>query len=230
MSLTSRPRPHRTSAPSSVLNARWRKEKATVADPPSPADGPDTTTGALHGFEKTFQVNHLAPFLLTHLLLDKLRANNAKVIQTASNAPNTFGTDDFTVEDLNNEREYAPQKAYGHAKLENVLFTQELDRRHRHDGIAAVAFHPGVVRSSFASDTTHYMRFIYHPPLKYLITISPEKSAQSLVRLIEGRPGTDWQPGGFYDKTKPAELKFKDDGTVARNLWQRSEQLAGIAA
>lgn len=178
------------------------------------------------GFEKTFQVNHLAPFLLTQLLLDRLIASRAKVIQTASDAANRYGSD-FDIEDLNNERRYSPEKAYGYGKLENVLFTRELDRRHRADGIAAVAFHPGTVRSSFASDTTHFMRFVYHTPVKYLMTISPDKSARALSWLVEGKPGTDWQPGGFYAKNRPHELKFQDDGTVARALWERSEQLLG---
>ena len=179
------------------------------------------------GFEKTFQVNHLAPFLLTALLLDRLIASSAKIIQTASAAANFFGSD-FDIEDLNNERRYASHKAYGYSKLENVLFTRELDRRHRADGIAAVAFHPGVVRSSFASETTHLMRLFYHTPLKYVGTISPERSARSLAWLVRGRPGSDWQPGGFYSRNRPFRLRFRDDGTVARTLWERSEQLLGL--
>lgn len=181
------------------------------------------------GFELTFQVNHLAPFLLTNMLLERLIAAHAKVIQTASSTANRYGSD-FDIDDLNNERNYSPVKAYGYAKLENVLFTRELDRRHRADGIQAVAFHPGVVRTAFASDTTHYMRYLYHTPLKYLTTITPEKSAQAITWLVEGQPGTDWQPGGFYAKNKPFTLKFQDDGTVARKLWSRSEELLATAA
>src|SRR5262249_48265501 len=109
------------------------------------------------GFEKTFQVNHLAPFLLTNLLMERLIDSKAKVIQTASTAANMFGKN-FDVTDLNNERGYAPHTAYGYGKLANILFTRELDRRYRANGISAVAFHPGVVRSSFASDTTHFIR------------------------------------------------------------------------
>ncbi|UZE24783.1 SDR family NAD(P)-dependent oxidoreductase [Pseudomonas sp. B21-056] len=175
------------------------------------------------GFEKTFQVNHLAPFMLTHLLMDKLIASQAKVIQTASEAANAFGQN-FDIDDLNNERNYKPDTAYGHGKLANILFTRELDRRYRSAGISAVAFHPGVVRSNFASDTTHFMKFVYHTPLKYLITISPEKSAHRLVKLVQGKPGEDWRQGEVYNKDQPMTVAFKDDGNIARKLWECSER------
>lgn len=176
------------------------------------------------GFERTFQVNHLAPFLLTQLLLDRLIESKALVIQTASNAANAFGKD-FDVRDLNNEKNYEPQTAYGYGKLANILFTRELDRRYRKKGISTVAFHPGVVRSSFASDTTHFMRRLYHSPLKYLMTISPDSSAKRLTGFVEGNPGFVWENGGMYDKDKPMKIAFKDDGTVAQELWKRSEEL-----
>ncbi|WP_370677365.1 SDR family NAD(P)-dependent oxidoreductase [Pleomorphomonas sp. PLEO] len=176
------------------------------------------------GFEKTFQVNHLAGFLLTRLLIDKLVASRAKVIQTTSMAANLWGKD-FDLSDLGNERDYTPTKAYGRGKLENILFTRELDRRYRDSGLSAVAFHPGVVRSNFASQTNHFMRFFYHSPLKYLFTISSGASARRLVALIEGTPGKDWQPGAVYDKRKPLPVAFKDDGTVARALWEKSEDM-----
>lgn len=183
------------------------------------------------GFEKTFQVNHLAPFLLTQLLLPRLIASRASVIQTTSVAANMYGST-FDISDLNHERSYQPHLAYGDGKLANILFTRELHRRHHAEGLSAVAFHPGVVRSSFASDTTHLMRFVYHSPLKYLVTISPEASGRRLTALAEGRPGVDWQRGEVYDGKKPMPVKFKDDdGKIARQLWERSEEmLARVSA
>lgn len=176
------------------------------------------------GFEKTFQVNHLAGFLLTRLLMDKLVATGAKVIQTSSFAANVWGHG-FDVDDLDQRRSYSPTSAYGRSKLANILFTRELDRRHRADGIAAVAFHPGFVRSNFAEDTTFFMRWFYHTPLRYLATISPDTSAHRLVRLAEGEPGRDWQPGEVYLKRSQMPVAFRDDGSVARALWERSEEM-----
>lgn len=177
------------------------------------------------GFEKTFQVNHLAPFLLTTSLLPRLIEANAKVIQTASAAANHFGGA-FDIEDLNHERGYSAMKAYGDGKLANVLFTRELDRRHRADGIRAVAFHPGVVRSNFAHETGLGMRLLYHSPVKYLFTISSETSAKRLSWLIDGE---HWEPGGFYGNMTPLALKLQDDGTLARELWERSERMLAAA-
>ncbi len=181
------------------------------------------------GFERTFQVNHLAPFLLTKLLLKRLIEGRSKVIQTTSTAANAYGGK-FDITDLNNERSYHAQTAYGNGKLANILFTRELHRRHQADGIAAVAFHPGVVRSNFGSDSTRVMRFAYHSPVKYLM-ISPEASGRRLTALAEGKPGVDWQPGEAYDKGKPMSVRFRDDdGRIARQLWERSEELlAGTA-
>lgn len=176
------------------------------------------------GFEKTFQVNHLGPFLLTTLLLNKLMESKASVIQTASLAANLLGRN-FDIEDLNNEKNYSPDSAYGHGKLANILFTRELDRRYREQGISAVAFHPGVVRSNFASETTHFMKFFYHSPLKYLTTISPEKSATFLTDLILGTPGVDWTLGEMYANRKPMKVRFQDtDGSIATKLWEESER------
>ncbi|WP_309068397.1 SDR family NAD(P)-dependent oxidoreductase [Microbacterium sp.] len=182
-------------------------------------------TLTVDGHEKTFQVNHLAPFLLTTLLLPTLTASSATVIQTASRAARVFGR--FDIEDLQNERAYAPQKAYGNGKLANILFTVELQRRYGDQGIAAVAFHPGVVASSFASDTTHIMRRIYHGPLKRLFTITPEKGADQLVWLAEGAPGTTFTPGAYYESRRIAKRVSRDahDASLARELWDRSAAL-----
>ena len=180
-------------------------------------------TMTVDGFEKTFQVNHLGGFLLTELLMPTLVASRATVIQTASAAAKLFSR--FDIDDLQNERDYSPQKAYGNGKLENILFTRELQRRHGADGISAVAFHPGVVATNFASDTTHLMRFIYHTPVvNRLFTTSPDKGADQLVWLATATPGTDWEPGAYYEKRQvtTSALAAHDD-TLAHALWEASE-------
>lgn len=185
-------------------------------------------TLTVDGFERTFQINLLAGFLLTRLLLDKLTESRATVIQTSSIAANLFGAG-LDVTDLQNERDYAPFRAYGQAKLEDVLFTRELHRRYG-ESLSAVAFEPGVVRSNFASESTRFVRFCYHSPLRYLFTITPEKSAKRLIRLADGRPGTDFQPGETYTGggKKIMKFKFRDpDGAAARSLWEQCEAMVG---
>lgn len=179
------------------------------------------------GFEKTFQVNHLAPFLLTHLLLPRLRESRASVIQTSSVASRVFASWDPA--DLQGERGYSPQRAYGNAKLANILFTRELQRRHGEDGISAAAFHPGVVGSNFGAESTRGMRLIYQTPvLNRLVTISPDRGADQLVWLAEGTPGRDWEPGAYYVKRRATASRRGDDPELARRLWEDSRRLLGL--
>lgn len=186
-------------------------------------------TRTVDGFEKTLQVNHLAPFLLTNLLMETLTRSNASVVNTSSVAARLFGHIDL--DDLNNERKYSANKAYGDTKLANILFTKELNRRFGDQGISAVAFHPGNVRTNFASDTRSVMRFIYHTPLRSVAgLISPEKGAAPLVWLAEGRPGREWTPGEYYEKQRPAKTNPQaDDATLAVGLWDRSAELVGLS-
>jgi NAD(P)-dependent dehydrogenase (short-subunit alcohol dehydrogenase family) len=181
-----------------------------------------------NGFELTFQVNHLAPFLLTNLLLPTLIASRATVIQTSSLAARRYGRID--IDDLQNAAQYSPQKAYGDAKLENILFTRELDRRYRDQGIAAAAFHPGVVGTNFASETTHLMRHFYHTPvISTLFTISADKGATGLVWLAEHDPDASWQPGNYFQKNKVATTNRQaDDAELARQLWDRSAAMVNL--
>jgi NAD(P)-dependent dehydrogenase (short-subunit alcohol dehydrogenase family) len=188
----------------------------------------DFTTTA-DGYEKTFQVNHLAPFLLTHLLLDELRAGNGgAVVNTSSVANRLFGHLDL--DDLGNEKKYSPNKAYGDAKLANILFTRGLVARHGDEGISSVALHPGNVATNFASDSTSLMRFVYRTPLKKLALISPEKGGRNLTRLVEGTPGVDWQTGAYWDQDKPSTKinPQADDNTLVEGLWTRSATMVGL--
>ncbi|WP_161884433.1 SDR family NAD(P)-dependent oxidoreductase [Deinococcus alpinitundrae] len=179
------------------------------------------------GFEKTFQVNHLAPFLLTSLLLPTLIASSAKVIQTSSIAARLTGK--LNIDDLQNEKKYTPPKAYGDTKLANILFTTELQRRYGPQGITAVAFHPGNVATNFASDTTHWIRFLYRTPLRRLI-ISPEQGGQHLTWLAEGTPGVTWTPGVYYENDKIARSNPQaSDAGLARQLWDRSVAMLNLA-
>ena len=180
------------------------------------------------GFELTFQVNHLAPFLLTNLLLPTLVESRAKVIQTSSIAARLFGHLDL--DDLGLERGYSPDRAYGNAKLANILFTRELDTRYGDQGIAAAAFHPGVVGTNFASDTTHPMRFLYQTPVvRNLFTISPQRGARGLVWLAQNEPRTRWPTGEYFQHNRVARSNPQArDAELARGLWDRSAGLLGL--
>jgi NAD(P)-dependent dehydrogenase (short-subunit alcohol dehydrogenase family) len=184
-------------------------------------------TRTTDGHDLTFQVNHLAPFLLTHLLMDRLQESHAAVIQTASHVAKTKAHLDTG--DLDNTRDFAPIKAYSNAKLENILFTRELQRRHGDTGIAAVAFHPGNVASNFASDTTTAWRFVYNTPLRHLALITPRKGARPLIWLAEGKPGLDWEPGAYYENQKvTATNPQADDTQLAAELWDLSADMLGL--
>ena len=102
------------------------------------------------GLEHTFALNHLAPFLLTNLLLDRLTAARpARVVTVASNAQ-AMGRIDF--DDLQGERDYSGARAYNQSKLANVMFTYQLARRLQGAGVTANALHPGVVSTSFGAE------------------------------------------------------------------------------
>ena len=171
------------------------------------------------GFERTFQINVLGAFLLTHLLMDTLCASRATVIQTSSIAANLFSKN-FSVGDWQNERAYSPFTAYGSAKLENILLTRALHKRFFKKGVAAAAFEPGVVRTNFASESAGFVKFCYHSPLKYLFTISPQKSAERLIFLALGKPGETFAPGETYSGRRLMNVKFQDvNDTAADALW-----------
>lgn len=179
------------------------------------------------GFEKTFQVNHLAGFLLTHLLHDVLVESKATIIQTSSIAAKMFGRLD--IDDLQLEKNYSSDHAYGNGKLANILFTKELNRRFGKDGVNAVCFHPGVVGTNFASDTDNLMKYFYHSPLKSIATITPDKGADQLVWLATSEPGKDWEPGQYYIKRKVAKTNPQaNDVVLTRRFWRETENMLGI--
>ena len=180
------------------------------------------------GHEKTLQVNHLAPFLLTNLLMERLVDTGATVINTSSVANSIFAH--FDIDDLEARRKYSPNRAYGNAKLANILFTRELDARYRARGISTAAFHPGGVATSFASESTSMMRVMYRTVLNRFL-ISPEQGAQTLVWLATATPGQDWQPGKYYYKCKISTAnKDAYDAALSARLWEESSRMVGLAA
>jgi NAD(P)-dependent dehydrogenase (short-subunit alcohol dehydrogenase family) len=165
--------------------------------------------------EKTLQVNHLGGFLLTLLLRERLEASEATVINTSSGA-HRLGHVDF--DDLENARNYSAWRAYGTAKLMNILHASEINRRFT--GVRGVSFHPGVVATGFAREGARFVRVFYESALRKLFMISPEKGADTLVWLATTR---DWTPGAFYIRRKRARTKPEaTDVEIARRLWDWS--------
>ncbi|NEM91446.1 SDR family NAD(P)-dependent oxidoreductase [Galbitalea soli] len=178
------------------------------------------------GLEKTLQVNHLAPYLLTRLLMDRLVESRASVIATSSAAAASFGRIDLA--DLGNERRYTPTKAYGDAKLHNILFTRELDYRYRDAGISAAAFHPGVIATNFAAESTTFMRRMYTTALRRLLG-SPATGADTLVWLATTTPGVDWPQGEYFVKRAIARSSRQAyDLPLAHADWEASARLVGL--
>lgn len=187
-------------------------------------------TPTVDGFEKTLQVNHLAPFLLTNLLLPQLRTGHAAIINTSSVAHRLFARLD--VDDLDNRKNFSANRAYGDAKLANVLFTKSLHTKFHDEGLTSVAFHPGTVQTNFASDSNTLMRFVYRTPLKRLLLITSEKGGSTLSWFVEGTPGETWISGAYYDErvlTRRVNPRI-EDAALAEVLWRRSAELVGISA
>jgi retinol dehydrogenase 12 len=171
------------------------------------------------GFEQTFALNHLAPFLLTRLLLDRLVASRARVVTTASDAHKGGRLD---LDDLQSARgHFRAGRVYGTSKLCNVLFTRKLQRRN--EAIAANCFHPGVIRTGFGKNDGFLARVgltLAGPFLR-----SPESGARTLVWLALD-PDAAGLRGQYLEKGRPVEPspQARDD-RLAVELWQRSEEL-----
>ena len=130
------------------------------------------------GLERTFALNHLAPFLLTNLLLDRLKASAPARVVTVSSGAQSAGRIDF--DDLQSARNYSGQRAYSQSKLANIMFTNELARRLEGTGVTATSVHPGVVRTNFgAEDQAWLFTVVSHVVLPFLKT--PAQGAQTSI-------------------------------------------------
>jgi NAD(P)-dependent dehydrogenase (short-subunit alcohol dehydrogenase family) len=179
------------------------------------------------GHEMTFQVNHLAGFLLTNLLRERLLATPGSRVVTTSSAGNLGGRVDL--DDLDSRRgRYSSFRAYSTSKLLNILFTRELARRWD-GGVHASAFHPGAVASEFGRDSVVAGLF-YRTPLKRVLSITPEAGAAPLVALA-ARPDPEAVDGAYLHRFAPGRAaRQADDLELARGLWDRSAAMVGLAA
>jgi NAD(P)-dependent dehydrogenase (short-subunit alcohol dehydrogenase family) len=176
------------------------------------------------GFEEVFAVNHLAPFLLTNLLLGKLTASApARVITVTSDAHTAARLD---LDNLNLEHGWDSWRSYSNSKLANILFTRELARRLDGTGVTANCAHPGVVRTGFGRDASPLMRIGLTIARPFLL--SPERGASTIVYLATS-PDVAGATGGYYVKSQRREpSKAAQDEATARRLWELSEELTGL--
>ena len=188
--------------------------------------GPQRTVTA-DGHELTFQVNHLAGFLLTVLLREPLAAAQGRVITTSSRAGAARGAR-VVPGDLDMANGYDGLRAYQASKLANVLFTRELARRWGPLGVSAAAVHPGMVRSQWGRAGPAAVRLVMNSPFR-LAMRSPERGADTPVWLATSAPGRDWESGGYFADRKPATASpVADDANLAKELWDRSAQMCGM--
>ena len=172
------------------------------------------------GFETQFAVNHLAPFLLTHLLRDLLVKSAPARVVTVSSEAHKRGQ--IRWDDLRGERKYSGLQAYSQSKLANLLFNRELARRLGGTGVTANALHPGVIGTRLLFTGFAPLRLL-RPFLK-----TPERGARTSVFLASA-PAVERLTGLYYIDLEPARPSpaARDDG-AARRLWRISAELTGM--
>jgi retinol dehydrogenase-14 len=179
------------------------------------------------GLERTFALNHLAPFLLTSLLLGRLTASAPARIVTVSSGAHAQGRLDF--DDLQGERAYSGQRAYSQSKLANVMFTHELARRLDGTGVTATAAHPGVAATSFgAEDPAAHLGIMIRVARPFMKT--PAQGALTPIYLASS-PEVEGVTGQYFANRRPkTSSKASHDTAAAARLWQVSAGLAGLTA
>jgi NAD(P)-dependent dehydrogenase (short-subunit alcohol dehydrogenase family) len=180
-----------------------------------------------NGLEHTLALNHLAPFLLTNLLLDRLRASAPARIVTLSSGAQAMGRIDF--DDLQGERSYSGQRAYNQSKLANVMFTYELARRLEGTGVTATVLHPGVVRTAFgAEDPARWQRLFV--PLVRPFMKTTEQGAETPIYLASA-PEMNGVSGRYFANRKPKQSSNASYDLAAQaRLWQVSGELVGLSS
>src|SRR5229473_3345122 len=178
------------------------------------------------GLERTFALNHMAYFVLTALLRDKLASSPARIVNVASDAHRGAKLD---FGDLQSAHSYSGMRAYSRSKLCNILFTRELARRLSGTGVTANCLHPGFVNSRFGDNNPGLVGFGTRIA-KQIFAISPERGAETTVYLASS-PDLEGKTGGYYEKcalTTPS--REAQDDTVARRLWEESARIAAIGS
>ncbi len=173
------------------------------------------------GIELTWAVNHLAPFLLTSLLLERLEASApARIVTTTSDAHRgaTIPFGDFAA-----EKRYRGYRRYGETKLANILFTVELARRLEGMGVTANCYHPGFVATGWNRNNGALLRSVMTLG-GWLVGRSPAKGADTMVWLAAS-PDVAAETGGyFYDRRRRRPTAIAQDMDVAAALWEASEE------
>src|SRR5438132_1072876 len=177
------------------------------------------------GLEMTFAVDYLAPFLLTNLLLDMLKASApARIVNVSSNSHEAGY---IKLDDLQAEHHYRSMRAYPQAKLAVVLFTYELARRLQGTGITANCLHPGFVATNFAQSDGE-------PAVRLLVKLigsfgtSPEKGAKISIYLASS-PDVEGVTGTYFVKSMPRRsASISYDESLQRQLWEQSAKLVNV--
>lgn len=176
--------------------------------------------------ELTFAINHMAYFVLTHGLRERLFASSpARIVNTASDAHKGRVLD---FEDLQSTKRYSAINVYGRSKLSNILFTRELSRRWTGRGTTVNCLHPGFVATRFGDGSGAFLSLGMR--LAKTFAISPEKGAQTIVYLASS-PDVARLSGQYFYECRPAAPTTEAcDDAAAQRLWIESAKLAGIEA
>ncbi|AOZ94782.1 SDR family oxidoreductase [Paenibacillus crassostreae] len=173
------------------------------------------------GFESMMAVNHLAPFLLTHLLLDVLKNSAPSRIINYTSAVQ----EELDFDDLMSSNNFS-RKMYGRTKMANVLFTYELSHRLEGSGVTVNCLHPGVVRTRLGRDMTGMLKLVITLMLPFFL--SAAKGAETAVYLASSAE-VEGVTGKYYTKKKAvASSQASYDEAVMRRLWEASEKLVNI--
>jgi NAD(P)-dependent dehydrogenase (short-subunit alcohol dehydrogenase family) len=184
-----------------------------------------TRRTTVDGMELTFATNHLGYFLLTHLVLDRLKASApSRVVSVSSTAHKGKA---MTWDDLQHEQRYAPVQVYGESKLANILFTYELARRLDGTGVTANCLHPGVIASGFAQNDPGWIRFGFKLLRPFILT--PEQGARTSIYLASS-PEVEKVSGKYFVRSTAVRSSRASYSVAdARRLWEVSEELVRLA-
>ena len=181
------------------------------------------------GYEATFAINHLGPFLLTNLLLDRMTESTpSRIVNVSSTAHNT-ARKGIPFDDLQSTHGYRGMRVYGQSKLANILFTLELSRRFAEKEVTANSLHPGTVRTGYGRDGDARGLLAFGIQIASPFFLSPAKGARTSVYLASS-PEVEGISGEYFVKCKPrTPRRWAQDPAAARRLWQVSEELVGLA-